>query len=80
MEVENIPFSQRSVGRKILAVVIAAPFLGGTALIMGSRFAFFIPREERNTAFLIGLAMVTGAFALTFAARWYRRYRAHSQP
>jgi hypothetical protein len=75
MEVDNIPFSQRSVGRKILAVVIAVPFLGGAALIMGARFAFFIPREERNTAFLIGLAMFVGSFAIVFAARAYRRYR-----
>ena len=76
MEVDNIPFSQRSFGRKIIAGVIAVPFLGGAALIMGARFAFFIPHEERNNAFLIGIAMFIGSIALAFVANRYRRYRA----
>jgi hypothetical protein len=76
MEVENTPWSQRSLGRKIWAVVIAVPFLGGAALVMGARFAFFIPHEERNNAFLIGLAMFIGSIALAFVANWYRRCRA----
>jgi hypothetical protein len=78
MEADNTPFSQRSFGRKILAVVIAVPFLGGAALIMGARFAFFIPRDERNNAFLVGLAMFVGSIVLAFIANKYRRYRARS--
>ena len=75
MEIHNTPFSQRSLGQKILAVVIAVPFLGGATMIMGARFAFFVPREERNNVFLIGLAMFVGSVALAFVANRYRRYR-----
>ena len=76
MEFRNTPFSQRSFGQKILAVVIAIPFLGGAALVMGARFAFFIPRQERNNVFLIGLAMFVGSLALAFVAKRFRRDRA----
>jgi hypothetical protein len=78
MEVQNTPFSQRSLGRKIFAVIIAVPFFGGAALVMGARFAFFIPREERYNAALIGIAMFVGSIALALVSNWYRRYRARS--
>jgi hypothetical protein len=74
MEVDNTPFSQRSFGRKILALVIAVPFFGGAALIMGARFAFFVPRQEQHDAFLIGLAMFIGSIVLAVVLTRYRRY------
>ena len=77
MEVDNnTPFSQRSFSRKLLAVVIAIPFFCGAALIIGARFALFVPREERNKVFLMGLALFIGSIAFAFAANRYRRYRA----
>ena len=70
---KNKLYGEWSARQRLFGACLGTLFLAGAILILGTRFVFFLPKEQRTTLLLLGLALVLSSIAIGYLAGKLRR-------